>query len=323
MTDLTVAWGDYGVTQGMLDTVDLPGGLRLKRLKVDPIIGAYRRMIRDLEFDVSELAPTTYMIARAQGLPIKALPIFLSRKFHYRDIVVRADAGITSPKDLEGKRFGLRAYTVTTAVWIRGVLHWHGVDMSKIQWVVDDEDHVQSLTLPPNIEKLPEGESVADHFATGDLQAALRGNAGVGRRGNPTGGWKVEAPKALSDDDIRPLFPEPDAAAAADFAQDGICPLHRTVVVKESLLERFPDLPEQLFDRFVQAKREYFDRLPTLDDSEAQDLRKLSDLVGPDPLPYGLEANLPSITELADLGKRDGLLQPDVDPRDMFFDLNP
>lgn len=319
---LSAAWGDYGVTQGMLDTVELPGGIRIERLSVEPIIGAYRRMIRDLEFDVAELAPTTYLIARARGLPITALPVFLSRKFHHRDIVVRADAGISTPNDLEGKRFGLRAYTVTTAVWIRGLLHHHGVDTSKIHWVVDDEEHVQGITLPPNVEKLPAGESVADHFAAGDLQAALRGNAGVGRRGNPTGGWQVAGPSAPADD-VVPLFAEPDAAAVADFAADRICPLHRTVVVKQDVLDRYPDLPALLFDRFVEAKRAYLGRLATTDDAEARGLRQLTELVGPDPLPYGLTANLPSITELADLGKRDGLLAPDVDPRSMFLDLNP
>jgi 4,5-dihydroxyphthalate decarboxylase len=323
MTDpaLIAAWGDYGVTQGMLDNVELPG-IRIERLSVEPIIGAYRRMIRDLEFDVAELAPTTYLIARAQGLPITALPVFLSRKFHHRDVVVRADAGIGSPKDLEGKRFGLRAYTVTTAVWIRGLLHHHGVDTTKIRWVVDDEEHVQGIPLPPNVEKLPAGESVADRFAAGDLQAALRGNAGVGRRGNPTGGWQVTAP-ATAADDVVPLFAEPDDAAATDYATDRICPLHRTIVVRHDVLDRYPELPAVLFDRFVTAKRAYLERLGTIDDAEARGLRALAELVGPDPLPYGLDANLPSITELADLAKRDGLLAPDVDPRSMFLDLNP
>ena len=110
---------------------------------------------------------------------------------------------------------------------------------------------------------------------------------------------------------------------AADFAADRICPLHRTVVVRQDVLDRYPELPGLLFDRFVATKRSYLERLATADDAEARGLRQLTELVGPDPLPYGRTANLPSITELADLAKRDGLLAPDVDPRSMFLDLDP
>ncbi len=102
-------------------------------------------MVRDVEFDVCEMAPTTYMIARALGAPFIALPVFVMRRFHHGGFVVRPDSGIKVPKDLEGKKVGVRAYSVTTGVWTRGIfVNEYGLDSSKVTWVVDDEEHVTS-----------------------------------------------------------------------------------------------------------------------------------------------------------------------------------
>ena len=114
-------------------------------------------MVRDVEFDICEMAPTTYMIARARGAPYIALPIFVMRRFHHGGFVVRPDAGIRCPKDLEGKKVGVRAYSVTTGVWTRGIfVNEYGLDFSKVTWVVDDEEHVATLKLPPNVVHAPE-----------------------------------------------------------------------------------------------------------------------------------------------------------------------
>ena len=95
-------------------------GVEANFVEVVPIIAAFRRMVRDVEFDVCELAPTTYLIARARGAPYIALPIFVMRRFHHGGFVVRPDADITAPKDLEGKKVGVRAYSVTTAIRAHG-----------------------------------------------------------------------------------------------------------------------------------------------------------------------------------------------------------
>ena len=144
-------------------------------------------MVRDLEFDVCELAPTTYLIARARGAPYIALPVFLMRRFHHGGFVYRPDAGIGKPKDLEGKKVGVRAYSVTTGVWTRGILsNEYGLDSSKVTWVVDDEEHVTSLKLPPNVVHTPAGKSLAGMMANGELHAGFTGAAGIGRAGPPS-----------------------------------------------------------------------------------------------------------------------------------------
>src|SRR5215475_5337120 len=149
-------------------------GVDAEFVTVKPQIGAFRRMVRDVEFDVCEIAPTTYIIARAHGRPFKALPIFVVRRFHHAGLLVRPDAGIAHPKDLEGKRAGVRAYSVTTGVWTRQVLiDEFGLDSSKVTWVVDDEEHVTQLKLPPNVIHVAKGDSLADMMARGDLVAGF------------------------------------------------------------------------------------------------------------------------------------------------------
>ena len=183
-------------------------GVRLDFVDVKPHIAAFRRMVRDLEFDIAELAPTTYLIARAFGVRIMALPIFFSRRFHHSGLVVRPDSDIDEPKDLEGKKVGVRAYSVTTGVWTRGILqNEYGVDLERVTWVVDDEEHVEALQLPPNVVHVPEGKSLAGMIATGEIHAGFLGNAGIGRQGAPTEGWNEKVP--AQQPDLRDLIADP------------------------------------------------------------------------------------------------------------------
>ena len=113
------------------------------------------------------------------------------RRFHHGGFVVRPDSGIKQPKDLEGRKVGVRAYSVTTGVWTRGIfVNEYGLDSSKVTWVVDDEEHVTSLELPPNVVHAPDGKSLASMMASGELQAGFSGPAGIGRAGPPTGAWE-------------------------------------------------------------------------------------------------------------------------------------
>jgi 4,5-dihydroxyphthalate decarboxylase len=271
-------------------------GVDAEIITVEPQIGAFRRMVRSVEFDVCELAPTTYIIARAYGAPFVALPIFVLRRFHHAGLLVRPDAGIKTPKDLEGKKVGVRAYSVTTGVWTRAILmDEFGLDSSKVTWVVDDEEHVTQLKLPSNVIHSPPGRSLADMMADGELVAGFHGNAGVGRSGSPTGGWKqVEA-------HYPDLFPNAEALEADWFRRTGIYPMHGTIVVKDAILEEHPWVAQSLFKAFSQAKSEWLQRLQPDTATSASDKKylQLSKIVGPDPLPYGIAANVKTIEALA------------------------
>jgi 4,5-dihydroxyphthalate decarboxylase len=283
-------------------------------ITVEPQIAAFRRMVRNVEFDVCELAPTTYIIARAYGAPFVALPIFVVRRFHHSGLLVRPDAGIKAPKDLEGRKVGVRAYSVTTGVWTRAVLiDEFGLDSSKVTWVVDDEEHVTQLQLPPNVVHAPDGQSLADMMASGELSAGFHGNAGVGRTGAPTGGWKTV--EARYPD----LFPNAEELEADWFKRTAIYPMHGTIVVKDSVLKEHPWVAASLFKAFSQAKNEWLAKLDagTVSDKKYSALQKI---VGHDPLPYGLEANLPTINFLESTAYKQALTPRRMRLDELFLD---
>ncbi len=315
---LSIAVAEYPHTSAVRSGSITIEGVDPEILTIKPQIGAFRRMIRNLEFDVCELAPTTYMIARSYGYPIIALPIFVLRRFHHSGLLVRPEAGIKVPKDLEGKKVGVRAYSVTTGVWTRQVLiEEFGLDSSKVNWVVDDEEHVTELKLPPNVTHTREGVSLADMMADGELVAGFHGNAGVGRSGSPTGGWKeVEA-------HYPDMFPNATELEAEYFKRTGIYPMHGTIVMKESVYKENPWVAKSLFDAFSKAKREW---LPTLDAPELKDASdkkyvELRKIVGSDPLPYGIESNLPTIKALEETAFKQGLTTKRMSVDELF--INP
>lgn len=292
-------------------------GVDAEIVTVKPQIGAFRRMVRDLEFDVCEIAPTTYIIARAYGKKFKALPIFVVRRFHHSGLLVRPDAGIATPKDLEGKNVGVRAYSVTTGVWTRQVLiDEFGVDNSRINWFVDDEEHVQELELPANVTKLGEGQSLADMMARGELQAGFAAAAGIGRTGAPTGGWQeVEA-------DYPDLFPNAEELEKEYYDRTGIYPMHGTIVVKDSVLEQHPWVAKSIYDAFARAKDEYLADLHSgaATGATADKHRAIMDIVGPDPLPYGIEENRATIEALEKTAFDQGLTPRRMSMDELFVD---
>jgi 4,5-dihydroxyphthalate decarboxylase len=314
---LKIAIADHAHTAAIRDGSIPIEGVDAEFVTVKPQIGAFRRMVRDVEFDVCELAPTTYIIARAYGAPFVALPIFVVRRFHHSGLLVRPDAGIKSPKDLEGKKVGVRAYSVTTGVWNRQVLiDEFGLDSSKVTWVVDDEEHVTQLKLPPNVVHAPAGTSLADMMASGELSAGFAAAAGIGRTGNPTDGWKeVEA-------DYPDMLPNAAELEAAYFARTGIYPMHGTIVVKDSVLAEHPWVAKSIFDAFDRAKKEWLARLDAGEATSAADKKylKLRKIVGPDPLPYGLQENLKTIEALEATAFKQGLTPRRMSVYELFVD---
>lgn len=315
---LKIAVADYPHTAAVLDGSIPIEGVDAEFVRVVPQIAAFRRMVRQVEFDVCELAPTTYVIARAHGAPFVALPIFVMRRFHHGGLLVRPEANIRTPRDLEGKKVGVRAYSVTTGVWTRGILiDDYGLDASKVTWVVDDEEHVTELKLPSNVTHAPNGRSLVDMMAAGELAAGFDGNAGIGRAGNPTGGWAQVAPQNYPE-----LFPNAEELEAAWYARTGIYPMHGTIVVKDSVLAEHPRVARALFDAFSQAKNEWLKRLASgaADTATDKRYRALTKIVGEDPLPYGMAANMPTIRALEDTAFKQGLLPARLPLERAFFD---
>jgi 4,5-dihydroxyphthalate decarboxylase len=298
-------------------------GAQLNFIEVEPQILAFRNMVREVAYDVCELAPTTYIIAKAYGAPYTAIPIFFERRFHHAGLLIRDDAGITAPKDLEGKKVGVRAYTVTTGVWTRGILvNEYGLDSAKVTWVVDDEEHVEQLKLPPNVEHVPDGVSLASMMAAGEIQAGFAANAGIGREGPPKAGWQAKERKETES--YRELFPDADKLGAEWYRRTGIYPMHSTLVIKDEILKDNPSLGRSLFDAFQQSKQPYLAQLRRGEASGKNDARYIKQMkvVGDDPLPYGLEVNRRGIETLALYAYQQGLTPRKMNIDELFLNLN-
>jgi 4,5-dihydroxyphthalate decarboxylase len=202
-------------------------------------------------------------------------------------------------------------------VWTRAVLiEEYGLDSSKVTWVVDDEEHVTQLQLPPNVIHAPPGRSLADMMSDGELVGGFHGNAGVGRSGSPTGDWK--AVEAHYPD----LFPNAPQLEADWYRRTGIYPMHVTIVVKDSVLAAHPWVAKSLFDAFSKAKDQWLEGLRAngpKNDSDAK-YASLIEVVGPDPLPYGIGKNITTIEALERTAHQQKLTPRRMSVKDLFVD---
>jgi 4,5-dihydroxyphthalate decarboxylase len=286
MRPLTTALGNYGLTlpvkQGRIGL----GRLNLSFVEIEPIIAAMRRMCRGLEFDICEMAFTTYLCARAAGKPFTAIPVFVTRNFHHWAIFINSRSGIREPKDLEGRAVGVnRGYTVTTGLWARGVLQSeYGVDLDKITWMPTNDEHIAEFAAPKNVDYRFRGRPMRELLLGGEIDAAI-GDIGV------------EAPE------IKPLIADARNAAFDYFRKTGIYPINHGVVIKDSALKDMPWIAGELFRAFEAAKSVYLKNLQAGKDLSSWD-RAAADnaaVVG-DPFPFGIEANrktLEAITQFA------------------------
>ncbi len=271
--------------------------------EVDPIIAAFRRMVRGNEFDICEMAITTYICAKEFGKPMTAVPVPLLRAFHHGAILVNSKAGINSPKDLEGKKVGVnRGYTVTTGVWIRGILQdEYGVDLSKITWVLSGDEHVAEWKRPKNVVPIEQGKDMGEMLASGELAGAI--------------GIESKSP------DVKPLIPNGQEAGLKALRERGHYPINHLIVIKDELIAKYPDLAADVFNAFAQSKKVYLDKLragliekPTEQDKMHQ---KVMEITG-DPLPYGVAPNRKVIEELLRHATTQGIITIPLSADDLF-----
>jgi ABC-type nitrate/sulfonate/bicarbonate transport system substrate-binding protein len=299
MASLKTAIGSYGHTKALKDGKVVPAGASLEFEDVTPIIGAFRRMCRGLEFDVCEMAITTYLCAKANNLPFTALPVFLVRAFHNGAVQINPSAGVSKAKDLEGKKVGVRAWTVTTGVWAKDILRTeYGVDLEKIDWVVADEEHVMQYTTPSNV-TMQNGANLGEMLAAGEIAAGI---------GIP----KVDSPN------VKPLVENGNAAAAEWYKKTGVFPINHTLVVKDELLAANPSLGKALYDAFKQARDEYVSGLASSTDEADAAMKRTADIVGGDPLPYGIEANRKAMEAIISAAQSQHILTGPTKVEDVF-----
>lgn len=301
---LRVVTRTQGNNQALKEGVVRPHACGFEFVEVDPLIDAFRRMVRGLEFDVCEMALTTYITARAHGKRFIGLPIFLVRAFHHGAILYNTKSGVQGPKDLEGKKVGVnRGYTVTTSVWARGVLrHQYGVDLDTITWVLSGDEHVQEFRPPSNVVPIEKGKKMADLIASGELAAAI--------------GVEVNSP------DVKPLIPNAAEAGLDALRARGHYPINHLIVIREELLGAYPYLAPDIFNAFTESKHEYLALLesgkienPTSVDHLHQ---RVFEITGRDPLPYGIAPNRQALEELVQYAVEQRIIARPMDVEELF-----
>src|SRR5256885_7438 len=153
--------GDYPVSLA-LKKGDLKSTLvSLEFADVKTPSTAFKRVVRNLEFDCAELAIVTFLMAKAAGKPLVLLPAVVLARFQHPHLVYNIERGPLSPSDLAGRRVGTRSYTVTTSTWLRGILaNDYGVDIDRVKWVTFEDAHVPEFPDPPSVERAPEGKEL-------------------------------------------------------------------------------------------------------------------------------------------------------------------
>jgi 4,5-dihydroxyphthalate decarboxylase len=218
--------GDYPVTK----LFKQKSSLQFADVKVPNT--AFKRVVRDLEFDVAELAIVTFLLAKAHGKPLKLLPAVVTARFQHPFLVYNADRGELRPGQLAGRRVGLRSYSVTTAAWVRGILaDDYGVDLDRVKWVTFEEPHVAEFRDPPNVERAPAGKEMVAMLLAGELDAAIVG----------------ETPK---NEKLKPLIPDPQAAAQAWHKRTGAIQINHMVCLKKTVQQ-----PDEIYRLLLESRK--------------------------------------------------------------------
>jgi 4,5-dihydroxyphthalate decarboxylase len=234
---LRAAIGSYRHTAALKDGRIASDGLRLDFADASPIHRAFAPMVRELRFDVSEMAIATFLQAKAWGKELVLLPVTLAARFQEPALICRAGSGISGPADLAGRRVGVRAYSQTTGMWLRGILaEDHDVRPDAVRWVTFEDAHVAEYRDPPFVERAPAGKEMLAMLRSGELDAVILGN---------------DVP---DDPDLRTVFADPAAASEAFRRKHRLVPVNHLVTVRRELAVSRPDLVTELLRMFRDAK---------------------------------------------------------------------
>jgi 4,5-dihydroxyphthalate decarboxylase len=274
LVTLRTLLGDYPVTAALKNGAVRSPHVALDFADVKVPNTAFKRVVRELEFDVAELAIVTFLMAKAYGKPLVLVPAVLVGRFQHPFIVYNAERGPLAPGELAGRRVGTRSYSVTTVTWVRGILaDDYGVDLGRVRWVTFEDAHVAEFRDPPGIERAAAGKDPVQMLLAGELDAAILGAV-------PT------------DPRLQPLIPDPAAAAAAWRRKNGALQINHMIVVKDSLSRSDPRAVREVYRLLAESK-------------QAAGLSATGEL---DTNPFGVEANRRNLEVAIDYVHRQGLI---------------
>lgn len=228
---LKTLMGDYPVTQQFKTHTNRFAFADVK----GSVAAEFKRVVRGLEFDVSEMAIMTHLIAKSHGKPYRLLPFVVMARFQHPFLVHNAARTPSlTPEDLHGKRVGVRSYSVTTGAWIRHILAQdYRVDLSRIRWITFEEAHVAEFRDPPNVERAPAGKDIQAMLLAGEIDAAIVG----------------AIPK---EENLKPVIRDAEAAGKRWGEKHNALQLNHLVVVRESVSR---DMADEVYRLLVESKR--------------------------------------------------------------------
>jgi 4,5-dihydroxyphthalate decarboxylase len=257
---LRIAIGDYPHTLPLKRGQIASPWLTLDFVEVKPMHTAFKPMVREHAFDASEMALVTAIQAKAYGKGLKLLPATMLARFQHGTVLYNSERGKLDVATLAGKRIGVRSYSQTTGVWIRGILqNDYGIDLSGVQWVTFEDGHVAEAKNPPGVVRAEAGKDITRMLLDGELDAAIYGAA---------------IPK---DARLRSVVPDPDAAARAWYGKHKLVPVNHMVVVTEELARANPQAVAELY-RLLEAGKAAAGKAGAIDTA-----------------PFGREANRPCL----------------------------
>jgi len=234
---LNVCLGTYPHTRALKQGDIKSERVVLNFTEIDPINRAFRMMAREQKFDVSEMAIVSYLQAKAYGKPLVLLPATMLGRFQHGAMLYNSERGTVRPQDLPGRRVGVRAFTQTTGVWLRGILSKdYGLDLGKVQWVTFEDAHLVEYSDPPGVERVA-GKDMTKMLLEGELDAAIYGGV------MPT------------DPRLKSVIADPEAVAEDWHARHGIVPVNHMVVFKEDLSKSNPGAVRELFRMLLASKK--------------------------------------------------------------------
>jgi 4,5-dihydroxyphthalate decarboxylase len=235
---LNACFGNYPHTQALKKGDIKSDRVAFRFTEVEPINKAFLQMVRQEKFDVSEMAIATYLQAKAYGKPMVLIPASMMGRFQHGTMFYNAERGTVTPDDLPGRRVGVRAFSQTTGVWLRGIL-WkdYGLDLAKVKWVTFEDAHLPEYRDPPGVERAAEGKDMLKMLLDGELDAAIFG-------GN-----------IPNDARLKSVIPDPETAGKEWYKKHGTVPVNHMVVVKTGLAKSDPGAVREVFRMLQESKK--------------------------------------------------------------------
>ena len=247
----------------------------------------FKQIVREEKYDLAELAIVTYLQALAYGKPYVLLPAVLVGRGQHHTIAYNAERGPLAPSDLAGKRVGVRAYTVTTGTWVRGILASdYGVDLNKVEWVTFEDPHVAEYSDPDIVKRAAPNKELVAMLLDCEIDAAVVGDK-------------------LPDPRLKHLIANADAAARRWAERHKGVPINHMVVVRKELSRSRPDVVQEVFRLLRESKEAAGPASPG---------------AGLDPLRFGVKACRPTLEIIIDYCLRQGLIRKPFKVDDLFDD---